>query len=298
MTALSTVSQGQADCWCAAVEGTGAGQVLLSNIVYDCRSGRCPPVVVQELFAEIDLAWSAAPDPDKAVDLIRAVPRKRPSAYFLSGPLVAASDATVARIISASRFVREYIDPSYWGLSFADDVSDELAVLLEGGIPGEAITHHQIPFDRPCAWVSPVSEVNAHVPSISPAAHADRLRNVLGLYHLDAPIRLFQLDYPPNAIPADQLRAPTFIDGGGSFAFRSKVNRNGWGTTVDLETLGDGLPEALHPSVPFGPAFRVTDRGTLSRNLVQPMADRFLLKHASRWQLGSCPTDSAGYASV
>ncbi len=73
---------------------------------------------------------------------------------------------------------------------------------------------------------------------------------------------LVEVVYPPGT--PETLRAPTFLDGN-DIVFRSVRGRDSWGRTVDLRTLKTGLPEAVHPPVPFTEQFRVRDIGRLRR---------------------------------
>jgi hypothetical protein len=59
------------------------------------------------------------------------------------------------------------------------------------------------------------------------------------------------------------MTAPTFIEGSSGIAFRSCDHEDGWGRAVDLKTLADGLPEAVHPPEPFTDEFRIRAAGAI-----------------------------------
>jgi hypothetical protein len=84
----------------------------------------------------------------------------------------------------------------------------------------------------------------------------------LGLHHLREDQYLVEVVYPPGTPEA--LRAPPFLKGN-DIVFRSKHGRDSWGRAVDLRTLEDGLPEAVHLPIPFTEQYGVRDAGRLRR---------------------------------
>jgi hypothetical protein len=77
--------------------------------------------------------------------------------------------------------------------------------------------------------------------------------------------QLLEVVYPSDTIPSAgcPLHPPTFLDGAGSPVYRSKRSKSGWGTTVDLISGGDGLPEAVHPPMELTDRFSIRDLGTV-----------------------------------
>jgi hypothetical protein len=113
------------------------------------------------------------------------------------------------------------------------------------------------------AWVTTtyaIEQLRASTPS-------DRLpskvRNLAGLMHLDDEEHLVEIKYPLYSPVVSNLAAPTFLEGCPSRIFRCCHSSTGWGRTVDLDTLNDGLPEAVHPPVPFTEEFHLLDIGRL-----------------------------------
>jgi hypothetical protein len=76
---------------------------------------------------------------------------------------------------------------------------------------------------------------------------------------------LVEIVYPEDAFTGEdgaaderRLARPTFLDGGARAIYRSMDGgEDHWGRAVDLETLDEGWPEAVHPKIAFSEHFQV-----------------------------------------
>lgn len=76
----------------------------------------------------------------------------------------------------------------------------------------------------------------------------DELINKLGLAHYNATagVEVMGLKIPTTSLP--NLLAPTVWHANGNPVWQASVDANtGWNWTLDLRTMSDGLPEAVHP---------------------------------------------------
>jgi hypothetical protein len=89
------------------------------------------------------------------------------------------------------------------------------------------------------------------------------VRNRLGLSHYDQNELLVEVEYPPQILDAMHFVAPTFLEGSAGVIFRAQHCTDDWGRAVDLVTLDDGLPEAVHRPVPFASDFRIRRIGRI-----------------------------------
>jgi hypothetical protein len=138
------------------------------------------------------------------------------------------------------------------------DVRSAIDDLQKVGLRG--ISKKEMRGRLPFAWVTKTSAIDDLRKRCPAPELADTLRDKLGLHHLREDQYLVEVVYPPGT--PDELRAPTFLEGN-DIVFRSKRGSDSWGRAVDLKTLRDGLPEAVHVPIPFTQQYRVRDVGRL-----------------------------------
>jgi len=95
-------------------------------------------------------------------------------------------------------------------------------------------------------WSTTGSAVKDKLQNCSEEEVPSCLRNALALSDFSNDV---MVQIPITASALLKLRIPTILDANGSPYFRPAKRPDGWGETFDLATLGEGLPEAIHPEI-------------------------------------------------
>ncbi len=135
-----------------------------------------------------------------------------------------------------------YIDPA--GVKRLQGLGPQefdLAASTSGGLP--------VALGRILLWFTTVDDIDqARRLAKTPDAFADRLRDVLGLVHLQKNQWLVQITFSGDAAELGEHYRPVFCDARGHrrFMVRSSLSDvdqpKEWGQTADLEMVEDGLP--------------------------------------------------------
>jgi hypothetical protein len=167
--------------------------------------------------------------------------------------------ADCSRIVKWDDFVAYNFDRPAAGLSYPCETAKVVQRLEKRGLHG--LARGTMKGRLPVAWVTKTSELNKLRKSTEPTMFADRVRDALGLIQYKEDEVLVEIVYPTGQPPA--LHAPTFLEGDGVLVYRSLRGPDSWGRTVDLATMQEGLPEAVHGEVDFTPAFKIRAVGRL-----------------------------------
>jgi hypothetical protein len=102
--------------------------------------------------------------------------------------------------------------------------------------------------DRPFCWVTKYDEVRSLTNGNYDDQIATQVRDKLGLDRHGQDEHLMEIDYPVNFTQVNSIAMPTVLDAGNGAVFRPWTwkSSDGWGRTVDLETLTPGLSEGVH----------------------------------------------------
>jgi hypothetical protein len=241
-------------------------RVVLANIVYDCRHGRIPGGVFRAFRDQFTKIWEARTPGETGTDIPRVesivgeIVRLDPDKFLCQG-VDQPEPANCSRVIDARDLVEINIDLKNAGWGIPDDVERRVRQLEELGLKN--LAKGELTGRLPVAWVTKTAEIESLREVVKPGQLADDLRDALGLRHLSDDQYLAEIVYPPN-IPAT-LRAPTFLDGDGALVYRSVRGKDLWGRTVNLKTMHEGLPEAVHQPVNFSAHYKVRRIGRLTR---------------------------------
>lgn len=273
--------------WIRWLSRTDTGQAYLSNLLYEIREGRVDRALLSTFLDSVariwtdqfnglddgiagslaDLGWES---PTTVVELIC-----NSSEYYCIGPEID-EGATISRVMPARDFFYRHIDHRQYPFIYGEPSREEINELIEEGIEGK--TWGVLRGGKPLVWVTKTEEIHSIREEQEEDLVAYTVRNRLGLKHLEERIELVELKYPletealelvidPGSDGADytfMLHAPTLFDAGPSLIYRSKDGEDGWGRTVDLASMNDGLPEAVHEPVALSDAFELVYVGRLN----------------------------------
>jgi hypothetical protein len=240
--------------WIGALERTPSGRLMLTNLVFAFHSKRPSIEILRALVATVTARWT--PDEGRRPDtLVELIADELFASAMFAEPRPPA--APCSRVMDAVILVATNINHRELGFGVEDEVPARLLDLLERGIPPGAATG-QIRGRRPLAWVTTTDHLEQLRRDYDdPHELATVVRDRLGLTHYDRDQLLLQVDYPECVYTNLEYAAPTFLEGGAGVIFRARFADDRWGRAVDLATLDDGLPEAVHAPVPFTEEFRI-----------------------------------------
>ena len=247
------------------MEETPAGRLTLTNLLHDFREHRVSIEALSALFEFIRSQW--VPDRGWSADgVVEEVGDSEPQRFLCQGP--ACQTRQCSRVMDSKSLLLNNLDHRRLSLLRTDEVPEWLLDVLEAGIPPEAPrTDRMFSGKRELVWVTPTEEVESVRGQNADATElACILRDVLGLNHHWIDSVLIELQYPPEVVAGLQLSGPTFFDGGRSVIFRTRSSDDGWGRAVDLRSMEDGLPEAVHRPLPFTADFRLRRIGRIAQS--------------------------------
>ena len=245
--------------WCRTIVALPRGRVLLRNLLYDIDRERIPAELVTELLDHVRQTFRHEHSAEEAaalVDAFRSAPR---TCRGQGGP---DEQQPCSRVLDEGSCFHFNIDAAHYGVPIEDEPPtwffERLArrPLDSRGVRGQMNT------GRGFVWVTRRQDLDSLTTEDAPKA--DLARQRLGLDHLRAGMRLLALHYPEELPWSARHAPPTAIEAGASVVFRSTEADDGWGRAVDLETLGDGLPELTHEPVDFTVHFEIEPLGPLS----------------------------------
>lgn len=259
--------------WCRELEAPARGKLALANLRHDSRAHRLPSEVVSEFLQRVAERWKAlkeeqarheAEAADAGDDEVKEFPgpdrvwSQVATDLSLRGEPVREAGCACSRVMTAADFVNRNLRKREGIPVSAHPSRQDLRIIKDTGMAG--LARGWMRTSRPFAWVTRASALD---PIRNAADAADRARKRMGLLHYHEDERLVEVRYPASTFQPGDLRVPTAVEGCPSMIFRSRTADDGWGRTVDLESLDDGVPEALHPQVRFTDEFEFDDLGEL-----------------------------------
>jgi len=239
--------------WIQVLQRTDSGKLMLTNLLFAFRTNRPPRDTLRRTLSEVVARWSA--DGGRRADsVIEAIADELLEASLCGAPTVRIPSCS--RVVDALSLVMHNIDYARLGFGVSDEVPPRLLDVLEHGIP-EGAAVNSMRGRRPLAWVTCTEALDSLRETCEQAEFATIVRDRLGLNHYDEDELLLQVNYPPEAMETLEFAAPTFLEGGAGVIFRARFCEDSLGRTVDLSSLDDGLPEAVHRPVPFTARFSI-----------------------------------------
>lgn len=241
--------------WFEAMYSSIEGKATLLNMSLDWQQERIPKSVMCDFLRLLGnyVNQNQISDPLKILkEIYKNLERKR----RCQGPIVETSDQEkCSRVMDLKSFI-EYnleVPQELTGQELSDDDINALQTidLAKSGVG-------KMENRRGFAWVTQTKSLQQiHQQTNSHSQDSSTVRNRLGLMHYQENQKLIEIKYPQEIIETCKLAMPTFIEGCPSRIYRSKsLNQDDqWGRTVNLETYEEDLPEAVHPSIPFGQGF-------------------------------------------
>jgi hypothetical protein len=247
--------------WAAMRDGNTKTRATIANIIYDWRQRRIDPVVIHTLLEAIGARWESSPDSEPPERQLPKAVDTDPGAYLCKGRRIDATSTACSRVMSAQELLEFNLDASKLHVPVKGFFKRAQIEDLERWGPGIAAIN-TMRTRRPLAWITRTDDLARARGPGDPAA-PNRVRDRLGMRHVQEDDYLVEIRYPPDALDRSAVAIPTFIEGCPSLIYRSKDAPDGWGRAVDLVGLADGLPEAVHTEVPFTSAFAIHDLGPL-----------------------------------
>jgi hypothetical protein len=229
-------------------------------MLYDALENRIPKAIMKEFVKDMSARWNKAAKfklPEDEFDqLVRTTAGGLK--YSCKGESLMPCPIPCSRVMTAPSFAEYHLDWSKVGFAITGHLRKSQINLLEtNGLHGIVIG--KIRGTRPFAWVTPTENMQNTRASLHPA---DSARNHCGLIHYSRDENLVELVYPADIFMKESLYAPTFLDGY-QLVYQSKRSRHRWGLAVELATLADGYPEAVHPLLSITGEFVLKDLGRL-----------------------------------
>lgn len=248
--------------WFVAMHRSAKGRISLGNLRFDVRYARIHKDNLRQFFMALADELKNAKAPIYAPKVAQSIVDRSADQFLCKGPAVPSTK--LSRIMNARTFVQRNLDRTKVPLITRSYVTDaQLRQLERLGIEGR--TKGIIKGYRPLAWVTTTEAVDElRASGLSPTNLAVEVRNQAGLAHFRDREALVEIQYPNDGTVTPPLSVPTFLEGSPSRVFRCAQKPDGWGRAVNLETLEDGLPEAVHPPIPFVGNFHFVNIGRLN----------------------------------
>lgn len=274
------------DCrmwWQAMRERNARTRATLSNIVYDWRERRLSGEVIHKLLRAIIATWHPDGRPAQPPEAaLRRVVDDEPGEFLCKGRSIDTSEVECSRVMSAQDLLENNLDPSCLALPVRGYFTEREIRDLEVHGPGRAAIN-TMRTRRAVAWVTRSADLEEICAAHGPQA-PNRVRDLMGLHHVQEDDHLIEVRYPLGALDTVPVAIPTFIEGCPSLIYRSREGGDGWGRTVDLQKLEDGLPEAVHGEVAFTGAFRIRNIGPLRPPSPSLDWEMFLARMPVQWE--------------
>ncbi len=283
------------ESWCTAMESSAESRITLANLIHDVEKGRAHRDTLRRILRHVLELWDEATHNDTmprdhrtAAALLSATLDQASEEVFCTEPYFAVA-GELARVVEIEVLTECYILKGAYGelvkphsrfkrpavRKFAASQLQEGA-MVRGG--------------RPMAWVTKASALEEREQELEYETRvqeiATRIRNYVGLDHIGDGMEIVEMRYPPGAISACRISAPTVVEGSCRDVYRSYFGEDGdpWGRTIDLESknLCGGAPEAVHPPIPLTHEFTYRHLGEV-RGTRRRLAEDLERKCVRRW---------------
>lgn len=237
------------------------GRISLGNLRFDVRHTRISKDNLRLFLRALSTELKGAKSPVYAAKIAQSVADRAPNQFLCQGPPV--PPKRLSRVMNARSFVFRNLDRTKVPLTVRSYVTDyQIRQLERRGIEGR--TQGMTRGERLLTWVTTteaLTELRAE--GLSSTDLAIKVRNQAGLARFTDKEALIEIQYPNDGTITPLVSLPTFLEGNPSRIFRCAMGLDRWGRAVDLETLEDGLPEAVHPPIPFVGNFHLVNIGRL-----------------------------------
>lgn len=287
--------------WCRIMEGSVPGKLLLRNIWHDWRTGRVPTTTVRAFLLLLARRWEQHQDltPNHIVanetalkafnelqqSLRTEIPPEEDGPALCQGVCFNFAPAPCSLLTELVPFLTQNIDrarASYAYDGLEPTYQDVEHLEMKSSLASVVKVDAKMPVRRPKPTKTPEQEMGwvtqtEKLTRLRDAGHAGdklagKLQGELGLLHHLVPrsgiMQYVEIVYPIDAFSqpgSARLAPPTFLDSTANAVFRSKVRADdGWGETAHLIGGGAGMPEAVHPAIPFAGAFRLRRVGLVN----------------------------------
>jgi hypothetical protein len=254
--------------WCRRMEDYAEGRASLSNLLYDAQEERIPKPVLRAFLEDVATRWEAETRESMRkyrvqkhpAEVFKEAVQANAKTYLCQGEeALSKVPEQYSRVMTVRDFVAFNLNLEQVPYAITGSLtSDQVRYMEEQGLEGK--TKGKIRGALPFAWVTKTESLatvrETHYPS-------DAARKNLGLSRFTEDEYLVEIKYPEAKPIGTKLSAPTSLEGCPSLVFRSRLGDDGWGYAVNLETLDDGFPEAIHWEVDFTDDFKVADLGRL-----------------------------------
>ncbi|ELS03850.1 hypothetical protein Xen7305DRAFT_00035740 [Xenococcus sp. PCC 7305] len=266
--------------WVSSMECSKTGIAILSNIVYDLEENRVPEELSNSFFQILELTWARQEIQEPLIAFEEAIKDE----YLCQGHQINDSPENYSRVVDLPSLISYNLNLREIPLSIEKQpLTESQLSLLEQADLGE-VGKGKIKTGRPLAWVTKTSSLDEIKQNEAKENWASIIRNRLGLECLrNQEEQLIEIIYSTKVVAKNKFFSPVFFDGCVSNIYISKSTPDGWGRTVDIETYEEGLPEAIHPPIPFGEGFRLKRLGTTRTCEKTYDSTTFLSKLPIRW---------------
>lgn len=247
--------------WIEALERSAEGRAFLSNLLFDCSYLRLARTVIRRFLISAADTWSHAESAETPESIASCCTSRTPKFFYCRGLKVPSVPRDCSRIMDSRIFLAYNVDQTKIPFSITGLEDEHVLRLIEAyGLTDAA--QGTMSTKRPFAWVTRTSAIDElrHLPHRD--SLADSVRNACGL-RFPRHRLVVEVVYPSITAALMRLTAPTALDAGPSLVFRSQSAPDGWGRAVNISTLGDGLPEAVHRTTEFTEDFKVRLLGRL-----------------------------------
>jgi hypothetical protein len=251
--------------WITAMshESSVGSRAILLNIIYDLE---VPQTLQNEhlckFFQSLGISWQHSSG-QSATSIFCEVSKSNDN-YLCQGSEVVTAGIQCSRVMDVKTLFENNINKKVLGWWISEEPLEEwqIEILEEPGISTTIGKGEVKGRSRPIAWVTKTGSLDEIFDEHeSTSERASIIRNCLGLNHFREGVQLIEVQYHQEIIERTHLKSPMFLDGCYSSSYitqpiyRSLLSDDGWGTTVNLETYEEGLPEAVHTPISFGEGF-------------------------------------------
>lgn len=201
---------------------------------------------------------------DEPKSLVVEVCDAEPRLLF-KGPAVLSEDIQVSRVMFAGNIVK--YQGGVLGAAYDRDRTEQriCAEIETRRLRAEHLIGSSWSGNRGICWVTQTESIENLRTSVPASELATRVRNALGIRgEEDKYVHVVEIIYPQDFLNTNHVFVPTVLEGGECVYFRPHRETNGWGRTVDQQTLGAGLPEAVHAKMPVSADFQLRYLGKVN----------------------------------
>ncbi len=247
--------------WVEALAKSVQGRISLANMLCDFRRNGLPRALILRFVEDIAKHWESRRAHESPEDIASRIIEENFETYLCQGPLVVYS-GQCSRIMDIRNLVEYNMDLKMLPLPINGSLTPEqVELIFKSGLKG--VAKGMMRGGRPIVWVVRTKALTALISGVPSNERASLVREYLGLLYFQKDEHLVEIRYPENVMQSIQLYSPTFLDMFPTLSGWVRITKDGWGRTVNLRTMQDGLPEAVHAPIPFTDDFTLNDLGRL-----------------------------------